>query len=251
MTIQNDKFSNFIFLSSVLHLSVFILFTVKILIFPDKIPSYRQSIRVDIVALPEKETPSVKKIESIKKVQIKKQSKKSEKIKSLKLKKNRISSKEEKNLKEEQKSAIARLKALKHLENRRKTKELKYKGNIVSKGFSLKGLEELHHKSYLERLDHHIRKYWNLPEWLDSANLNTHVLIRIDRNGNILSKNLVLGSGNEFFDQNVFKTLEKASPLSSSTGEVGWFLFYKGSGVSVSGIESHCDVMCFPWVFLF
>ncbi len=228
MTIQNDKFSKFVFLSSALHLGVFILFTVKILVFPEKMPSYRQSIRVDIVALPEKKSPSVEKTGSIKKIQVKKRNKKSKKVKSLKSKKSKISLKEEKNLKEEQKSAIARLKALKHLENRKKTKELKYKGNIVNKGFSLNGLEKLHHKSYLEQLDHHIRKYWNLPEWLDSANLNTHVLIRIDKDGNILSKNLVLGSGNEFFDQNVFKTLEKASPLPSPPKKLADFYSTKG-----------------------
>ena len=228
MTIQSDRFSKFVFLSFGLHLGSFALFTLKVLVFPEEIPSYKQSIRVDIVALPEKRIFPEKKTEPGEKVQVKKQIKKSPEMKPLKPKKEKSRLKERRHLKEEQNSAVARLKALKHLGNRKKTKKQEYKGNIVNKGFSLKGLEKLHHKSYLDQLDSHIRSYWNLPEWLSSANLNARVLIRIDKDGNIFSRNLILGSGNEFFDQSVFKALEKASPLPPPPENLADFYFTKG-----------------------
>ncbi len=228
MTIPNDNFSNFIFLSFMLHLGVFTVFTVKILVFPSEIPNYQQSVRIDIIALPEKENFSERKIrpKTKKKIekQIKKQVEKQSKLKSLKLQK----PVKKQQLKEEQSSAIARLKALKNLEARKKTKKQEYKGNAISQGASLSGLEKLHHESYLNQLDRHIRHHWSLPEWLTSANLSARVLIRIDKKGGILSKNLILKSGNEFFDQNVFKTLEKANPLPPPPANLADFYFTRG-----------------------
>ena len=232
MIIQNDRFSNFILLSFVLHLGVFILFTVKILVFPSEIPIYQQSVRIDIVALPEKKPLLQGKTKPMAKIQIKKKAEKPPEIKPLKLEKKKSHSEKKKQLKEEQNSAIARLRALKHLETRKKSKEQpkkqEYKGNAISEGSSLNGLEKLHHESYLNQLDRHIRNYWNLPEWLTSANLSTRVLILIDKNGDILSKNLILKSGNEFFDQNVFKTLEKANPLPPPPANMADFYSTKG-----------------------
>lgn len=220
MTGRDDRFLNFIFQSFGLHLGVFLLLTVKVLIFPAQIPVYQQSVRIDMIALPEKKT------EPTAKVQIKKQAGKPPKPKPPKWNKKKSPSK--KRLKEEQNSAITRLKALKNIAIQKKPEKREYKGNALSKGSSLIGLEKLHHESYLNQLDRHVRNHWHLPEWLTGVNLSARVLILIDKNGSIVSKTLILKSGNEFFDQNVFKTLEKANPLPPPPANLVNFYSTKG-----------------------
>ncbi len=216
------------------HGVIFIVLTVKVLFFPSEPPIYKQAVRVDVVALPEKNVtppkPIAKKAEpkAITKKEQNKPKPKKEKPKTPKPKvkpkpkapnKPKVTEKKkekpkEKNVEEEQNSALARLKAMQKLKEKQEVaQKQEFKGNEISKGNSLEGIQKLHHESYLDELDSHIRNYWNLPEWLANGNLKARVLLLIDKNGAIKDKSFISKSGNDLFDQHVFNTLDKASPL--------------------------------------
>jgi TonB family protein len=144
---------------------------------------------------------------------------------------------DKKEVKEEQNSALARLRAMQKLKEMQKAKAATesqnsdFKGNQLSSGNSLSGLEKLHHNNYLDELDGHIRTHWNLPEWLANGNFKASVILRIDKRGSIIDKKFVMRSGNELFDQQVMGTLEKANPLPPPPEDL--VQFYSSRGVEI------------------
>ena len=241
---ERDRFSNFIGLSTVFHLGIFVLFMVKVFVFPSEIPIHQRSLRVDVVALPEKQLGQKQKASGEQKtiVGTKPQRTKPEKTdskktveKPKKMKSSKLHSKKKESFKSKQSSAVDRLKAIKKMEKGREPKEesgkKKYKGNLLNRAQSLGGLEKLHHESYLDQLDYHIRSHWSLPGWLANSRLKARVLLLIDKNGMILNKSFVLKSGNDDFDQYVFRTLEKANPLPSPPDDL--VDFYSTRGVEL------------------
>lgn len=245
---SKDSLYSYLLISLGLHLVVFVFLTVKILFFPSETPDFQQAMRVDVVALPEKNLeppkPVAKAPEPVKKAEPKPKPKKQNKPKPPKpkvakkpklpnpkkvVKKEKI---DDKKVQEEQDSALARLKALKKLKDKNKKdgadKNVEFKGNQLSKGNSLSGLAKLHHEDYLDQLDGHIRNFWNLPEWLANGNLRASVLLLINKNGGILGKSFVQKSGNDLFDEHVMSTIEKASPLPAPPPSLVDFYATKG-----------------------
>lgn len=223
-----DPFLKYIYLSVGLHVAVLLALTLKVALFPSKPSEFQQSVRVDVVALPEKniEKPKVaevKKPEPVKKKEKPKPEKKvAEKKPEPKPKpkpKKKVFS--EKKLKDKQNRAVEQLTATakikKRLEEKNKkeeTKAVEFKGNQISRGYSPDGgINQLYHNNYQEQLFSHIRNHWRLPEWLDNKELRASVVIMINRRGAIIAKNFVLKSGNDIFDQQVFTTLDKAAPV--------------------------------------
>ena len=131
--------------------------------------------------------------------------------------------------KQKQKAALNKLKAMEALENlknedqreskassaapTKKTGEVKYKGNILSPGTEITGLNKLQHEEYIALLDRHIKENWTLPEWLSKKNLKAQIRVRIDDKGRIISKQLVRSSGNPAYDDIVKATIEKSEPF--------------------------------------
>lgn len=227
-----DSFAAFIISSLLLHGIVLTLLTVKILFFPASVDEHKQAVRIDVVALPEKQTelpkpptskPEVAKEEppkpEVKPDPPKPKPKPKPKIPKPKPKPMLPKPKkpDPEKVKDEQESALDRLKALQKLKDQKKDqnpiKKIEYKGNQISKGNSLTGIEKLHHDNYLDSLDGHIRNYWNLPEWLANGNLKASIILFIDKNGGVINKVFVLKSGNDLFDQQVIGTIDKANPL--------------------------------------
>ena len=232
---QRDHFSNFIGLSTVFHLGIFVLFMVRVFVFPSEIPINQRSLRVDVVALPEKQMGRKQKASGKQKTRSQKTKSKKTVEKPKNLKNSKLHSKKKESFKNKQSSAIDRLKAIKKMEKERELKEQsgkkEYKGNLLNRTQSLGGLEKLHHESYLDQLDDHIRSHWSLPGWLANSKLKARVLLLIDKNGMILNKSFVLQSGNDDFDQYIFRTLEKANPLPSPPDDL--VDFYSTRGVEL------------------
>jgi colicin import membrane protein len=88
-----------------------------------------------------------------------------------------------------------------------------YKGNELSAGTELTGLNKIQADTYLADVNKHMRQFWSLPEYLKHRNLEASVLVRFDQNGNILSKSISKSSGNPAFDELVIGTVEKSSPV--------------------------------------
>jgi outer membrane biosynthesis protein TonB len=257
---NKDPFLNFILLSIGFHGVILLALTVKLVFFPGKAPEYKQAVRVDIVALPEKQVnpvrpapaktevkkpqpekpkPKPKKPKPKPKPKPKKPKPKPPKAKAKVKPKATVKKIENKKVQDEQDAALERLKALqkmKEKESEQQTEDpiqkIEYKGNQLSKGNSLTGMESLKHNTYIDKLKPHIKAHWSLPEWLANANLEALVLIKINRAGGIINKVFLEKSGNENFDEYVMGTLEKALPLPPPPS--GLVDYYQSQGVKVS-----------------
>jgi len=125
-----------------------------------------------------------------------------------------------------QSSALKRIEALKRLEAESKAAERRelgeklaatqsnlIKGNEVSPGSSLTGIAKIENDEYLNDLDKHVKKHWDLPNFLARANLRASVLIHLDERGFVVKKEMTRSSGNQIFDQTVLASIERASPF--------------------------------------
>lgn len=240
LAIKNtDSISRGIIYSIIGHIVIVGIFTVKAVFFPSEDITFQSAVRVDIVGLPDKYTPQTlpteepspakelkEKSEPLKEIQkevVKEISKQKEKeIKSVEFKKDNEAINLDK-LKHKEKDAINKLKALSALdkikddvskENKKKTSSsTKIKGNILSAGTALTGLNKLQHETYIESLDAHIKQNWALPEWLAKKNLRAQIKIKIDESGNIISKQIVKSSGNSSYDDVAMDTVVRSAPF--------------------------------------
>ena len=233
--------------SFILHALLLSFFTLKAVFFTPEAIDYSAAIRVDMVGLPDKiqtlPEPAAK--EEAKPALPEKQKEKTpppppkpvekpaekplEKAVKVPPKKDPDAINLEKN-KNDQKNAMEKLKAMAALEKikedvaeDKKKKEAgagkdaagpaKVKGNVLSAGSSLTGLERLQHDSYIVDLDKHIKNQWQLPEWLSKRDLKAQARVTIDSNGNILSSKIVKSSGNPSYDDEVLATIQRAAPF--------------------------------------
>jgi colicin import membrane protein len=222
------------------HLTLVLVLTVKILAFPSVRPEMIRSVRVDFVAMPDKdpveapkgiekevekaepepEKPVLAEKPPEKKEPAKKETPK-ETVKKEKPVRDEIVEKkkpEEASPKDRQSSALKRLQALAKIKKLKSAKETGpagavYKGNELSEGASLKGVEKLQRDQYLENLDVLIKRNWHLPEWLSTKGFTAAILLRFDETGKILERRFIRSSGNETFDREVTDAIEASAPL--------------------------------------
>ena len=213
------------------HIALVLIFTVKTVFFSGEAINYETAIRVDLVALPDKVTsaePPPLKPET--KLPEAKSPPKPEPVQAKAEPKPPVTPVVPvMDSKQKQKAALNKLKAMEALENlknedqkesksssaapTKKTGEVKYKGNILSPGTEITGLNKLQHEEYIALLDRHIKENWTLPEWLAKKNLKAQIRVRLDEKGRIISKQLVKSSGNPAYDDIVKATIEKSEPF--------------------------------------
>jgi colicin import membrane protein len=223
-----------------LHVLLVAIFTVKGVFFPGSEPiNYQSAIRVDMVGLPDK-------IDAEKPLPPKKQESKPEPksepapkpAKTAKTKEPKAEPKAPKkdleavNLtkeKNKQKEALEKLKTMSALDEIKKEVEsdkkkmagmgkakpegTKIKGNVLAAGTELTGLNRLQHDNYLGDLDHQIKQNWVLPQWLSKKPFRAQVRLKIDEKGQILSREIVLSSGNSSYDDLALDTIDRSAPF--------------------------------------
>lgn len=96
-----------------------------------------------------------------------------------------------------------------------KMRQIVFKGNKIMAGQALRGIEKLEAEDYVARVEQHVKSFWTLPQWLKSRPYRAKLLVKWDTNGIPVLIQLVETSGNEEFDQYVFETIQKATPLPS------------------------------------
>ncbi len=235
---MNDSDKKYLLISIIGHVLIFMFLTIKIYFFPMERPEFVRSVRVDLVALPDKDPeegpPGVEKppaAEATAKAPSPPPAKQetppapTEKpSKVSKAEKKPESKKEESktsapDTKSQQSDALKRLQALSNLKKRLKDSKKdgpegkEYKGNQVSEGNSLTGVEKLQHDKYLSQLDMHIKRNWQLPEWLSQKNLSATVFVRFDEAGLLLEKRLMRSSGDAAFDREAVQAIVASAPL--------------------------------------
>jgi colicin import membrane protein len=242
---QDDTFNRGIGISFALHAVLISFFTLKAVFFTPEAIDFTQAIQVDMVGLPDKIEPTTlpppaaakenpkpapapkeepKPVEkpaekaAVKPELPKHQPKKDD---SINLDKNKAS----------QQSAIEKLKAMAALEKIKEevadekkkpapsstgantSEPSKIKGNMVSPGTSLTGLNKLQHDNYGAELNRHIKQHWTLPEWLSKRELKAQVVVYIDTRGNVLERKIVKSSGNPSYDEEVLAAVDKSAPF--------------------------------------
>lgn len=213
---NQEPFKKYLGLSIIGHVGLIALFTLKIVFSPSEDLIIHSAIRVDMVALPDKQVPSSPKIEEKKTTPVNIEQDK--KVPTPKVKINKIKMAEK-----IQNQALAKLAAMSamdklkaEVENQKHSQAVEkpqlYKGNVISKGSDLKGLSKLQYDEYFAKLEVHVKEYWILPQWLADANLKAQVKVRIDDKGYITSKEIINSSGNNVFDAKALETMDKASP---------------------------------------
>lgn len=244
-SVQNDSFSKSILWSAIGHVLLLLIFGLKIYFFPDEPLNLQNAIRVDLVALPEKnatlptekaterpptktakETPSPKDIDDVPVIKkplpaVKTESKPAEKIKPTE--KNNLSAKQMKAM-DRLKSleAIERMKSLQKIEAMAKNSEKSQggnsapvKGNILAQGDSLVGIAQINYNDYIKKMRDQTRDNWEVPEWLASLQLKVQVLVFIDESGYVLEKRILRSSGNDVFDGKALEAVARSSPYSA------------------------------------
>ena len=218
-------FISFLGKSILFHCFLLSLMLINVFFFTEYKINYIPAIKVDLVALPNQQTPlknpvAPKTPSQIQKTNLKpKQPKQKFQTQSHQVKSQKKSKVTEpsfiynKQLQEVGQTAIERLKHLKQIQNIIEKQEV-IKGNRIASGTNLKGLDKLDYESYVDQLHHHIQYHWKLPQWLAiSDELSTVVKVYLDANGYVTRRELVESSGDVRFDQIVLSAIDAASPF--------------------------------------
>lgn len=237
---MNEDLTRPILWSTVFHLLLVFLFAVKSIFWAEKQEPYQAAIKVDIIGLPDKvvtppepppslpqplpspptqlpQTPPTEKVTPTHDVQ---KSKPKEPELVLKPQKN-----EPQNIKTSEaiekirkKMAIDKIKEeIKNQEREEISQKVsqritQFKGNVLSPGTELTGINKLQNENYLIQLDRHVKNFWSLPEWLARGNFKSRIRIFIDSHGLMINTQVVEGSGNAQYDDIVLETVKKAVP---------------------------------------
>jgi colicin import membrane protein len=226
-----------------LHLAVLAAFTVRAVFYPSEPLIADKAIRVDLVGLPDKVAtlPPLEPLEPApapppapKSADAPKPTKPVEMPKPVAQDpgpKVNLNKTKPEDRKREQEAALKRLEAMQKLESMMKSSAQTppqpaasaaangkangspIRGNEVSRGSSLKGVQRLDHENYVNAVDEHVHRHWSLPQWLANANFKARVLVFVDAQGNVVKKQMTQSSGNQVFDERVMLAIERSSPF--------------------------------------
>jgi TonB family protein len=226
---MTDRFSQNIVISLGLHFAVVLVIFFRAVLIPSENLDLRDAIRVDMVDLPKKmqtlpETtppaptpapapaPEPVKPEPVKVEPPKAKPKLPEKPKP-----------DTVNLKKSQANALHKLKemsAFEKLKESAKNEASKkpkaadvVRGNKVSAGNSLTGLERLDYNRYYDELKAKVNSNLSIPQWLADADLRAQVQVLIDERGYVTKRTIVRSSNNDVFDAKVIEAIDASSPL--------------------------------------
>jgi colicin import membrane protein len=223
---EESEFKSAIKWSLIAHAVIFGFFTIKAAFFNAEPIDYSAAIRVDIVALPEKLDPNKISLEK----PTEKEKENSEKSKATPLPEKKQKAKEPdainlKKTKSKEQQALDKIKAqsaidkikndMEREKNQREAlkKITQVKGNVLSPGTALTGLDKLQHETYVSDLDKQIKEHWSLPEWMANQDLKAQVRVRIDGKGQIISREIIKTSGNKNYDEIVLDTVDQSAPF--------------------------------------
>ena len=226
---DNESFKQFLIVSIVLHASLLIGISVKGFLLPGEIIEIPNSVRVDMVALPDKLPENIKVTPPapptpVAKVEPAKPTAQPEPAKPKQVSLNTVKDTQKKAL--EKLQAMAALEKIKNEVNAKNSKPAEaqptpqFKGNIISSGNSFTGMSRLRVNEYLENLTLQVREHWVLPQWLSDANLKTAVVISIDARGYVIKKEVHTSSGNSIFDSSCLAAVSDSSPFPPPPDEV-------------------------------
>ncbi len=241
MKSTNEQDKGIVF-SFIAHAVLLVFLILKNVFFDADVPDYQAAIRVDMVALPDKnpvapsqaaeetktETPPPEPAKPAETLPEKKPQIDESAIKLAENKK--LESEKQKKLDEQKrKEALDRIKKMSALESIKSSVESErkeklagkseskekpvFKGNVLNPGTELTGINKIQHENYVALLDRQIKENWTLPQWLANKDFKAQALLKIDENGNIIYNQIYKSSGNANYDDIVKETIQKSGPF--------------------------------------
>lgn len=225
-----DRLEHSLMISLALHMGLASVLFLRAVFVPDAPIEIRNAIRVDVVGLPEKmqnpeaslppppkeePTPAApaKPPEPAKPVVKTPPKPEAPKLPDPKARKADLAKAQNKALKElQRRDALNRIKEQLAKGKSQETGK-QVKGNRVSEGDSLTGLEKLDFERYYSDLRQKIRTNFTLPQWLADSGLKAQIQVLIDDKGQVLKKVVIKSSGNEVFDAKALEAIEASLPL--------------------------------------
>lgn len=262
MTRATDGQNKGIIFSFMAHAVLLAFLILKNVFFDADIPDYQAAIRVDMVALPDKNptTPSQAAAETkteppppepepepTKTAEALPEKKPSIDETAIRLSENKKKHEDEKHKKIEdkkRKEALDRIKKMSALESIKSSVESErieklvgqsetkqkpvYKGNVLNPGTELSGINKIQHENYVALIDRQIKENWTLPQWLANKDFKAQALLKIDQNGNIIYNQIYKSSGNANYDEIVKETIQKSGPFPKPSEKFSAILSEKG-----------------------
>ena len=201
-------------LSLGVHVLLVLFAWVKPLVFKSDPLIFESAIRVDMVALPDKFKETVEDTAPALPAEVKKELLPPPKEAAPKIDTSKVNLSANQKLKESQ--AMKRImenQSRKDYLERKAQFQKQLKGNQVSSGASLTGVQKMQFDAYISDLDRQIKKFWALPEWLARGQLTARAMVRIDNAGQVVEKKITRSSGNPTYDSLILKAIEDATPF--------------------------------------
>ncbi len=248
------------------HVVLFLFIFVRAFVFDSEPIDFQSAIRIDLVALPDKDLTSpeskqaveVAKIDPQPEVEVPKEVDTPKealpdkvivddtaiKLEAKKKKDQDLKKKiEEKKEDKKKKAALDRIKKLSALESIKSSVETEriekivgqaeakaklYKGNILNPGTELAGINKIQHENYVSLIDRQIKDNWTVPQWMAKKDFKAQALLKIDHNGTIIYNQIYKTSGNAGYDEVVLDTIKKSGPFPKPPEKFSAILAEKG-----------------------
>lgn len=244
------------------HAVLLVFMILKNVFFDADVPDYQAAIRVDMVALPDKNPalPSQKSEDSkptpveeappsetgpVTKTEALPEKKPLVDETAIKLANTKKDDEKQKLIEEKKrKEALDRIKKLNALDSIKSSVETErieklvgqsqskakpvYKGNVLNPGTELNGINKIQHENYVALIDRQIKENWTLPQWLANKDFKAQALLKIDQNGNIIYNQIYKSSGNANYDDIVKETIQKSGPFPKPPDKFSAILSEKG-----------------------
>lgn len=232
LSISDDSFSRFFWISAAIHFALFFGLTLKNIVMPSEIIVVQNAMRVDMVALPDKAEPQVGPSPAPPTPKPNPVAKPAEPEKPkpapAPTPEKKISLEKKKpDPKQKQLEALNRLKQQEALENLTKAKKPSQAppkessapkknlnaGNQISRGDSVTGLERIAFDDYISGIKGTVNSNFNIPSYLADQKNKCSVEVVIDGTGRVTRRVLTRSSGNPAFDNAALSAVDASSPF--------------------------------------
>ncbi len=244
---MTDRLGREFWVSISLHLTILTAIFLRAVFVPDEAIQIRNSIRVEVVGLPQKqveppkldiETPAepepVKAKEEVKPTtpeptpKVKEPVKPKAPIEAPKVQTKKSTAKDLAKAQEQAMRQIRAQQALDSVKSEVSKKRSPVVGNQLADGNSLKGLDSIEYNRYFGQLEVAVKNNWRVPQWLADANLSAQILVKIDERGYVIERIIVKSSRNEVFDAQMITAVDESSPLPPPPSRLQGLLSSKG-----------------------
>lgn len=238
---QTESLSKPVAISTVAHVALVAFFLFRAYMAPSEIIDLKQSIRVDIVGLPEKAQtlpeqapPPAPATPAPAPVAAKPPPPKPLPAKPKAPEPPKVDLHPKKDLAKSEKNALSKIKAMAALDKiqnevaKEKAASKPVRGNQVNAGNSLTGTDKIDYQAYYTDVKTKLVQNWSLPQWLINSPFKGSARVLIDENGAIKKRQIEKSSGNSEFDDHMLDAIDRSAPFPAPPARLRGVLSVEG-----------------------